>query len=124
MRTLAILALTLACGVAPACNGDSPTAPTTADMTGTWTGTGTYPNMPFRLVLTQTGTTLRGEYSDQLDRSMSVGGTFTNPTFAIIIDFGDAKLNINGSMVTARTAEGSMFTSALGNRLYPFTMTR
>lgn len=124
MRRIAALALALACVLAPGCDGDSPTGPTTSDMTGTWTGTGTYPNMPFRLVLTQTGTTLRGEYSDQLDRSLAVGGTVTFPTFAIVIDFGDAKLNITGTVVTARQAEGSMFTSALGNRLYPFTMTR
>lgn len=124
MRRIAALALALACVLTPGCDGDSPTGPTTSDMTGTWTGTGTYPNMPFRLVLTQTGTTLRGEYSDQLDRSLSVGGTVTFPTFAIVIDFGDAKLNITGTVVTARQAEGSMFTSALGNRLYPFTMTR
>lgn len=124
MRTIAALALALACVVMPGCDDESPTGPSTNDMTGTWTGTGTYPNMPFRLVLTQTGTTLRGDYSDQLDRSPSVGGTVTSPTFAVVIDFGDGKLNITGTIVSARQAEGSMFTSALGNRLYPFTMTR
>ena len=36
----------------------------------------------------------------------------------------DAKLNLNGSLLDARTAEGVMFTSALGNRQFPLTMTR
>lgn len=124
MRLISAVVLALACIVSPGCDGDTPTAPTATDLTGTWTGTGTYPNMPFELVLTQTGTTLRGTYKDQLDSSLAVGGTFTDPTFSIVIDFGDAKLNITGTVVSARTAQGQMFTSALGNRLYPFTMTR
>ena len=124
MRLISAVVLSMACLASPACNGDSPTAPSADNLAGKWTGTGTYPNMPFELVLTQTGTVLRGNYKDQLDTSSSVDGTFTNPTFAIVIDFGDAKLNITGTVVTARTVEGQMFTSALGNRLYPFTMTR
>lgn len=122
MRSISAAVIVLACFVLPGC--DSPVAPTTTNLSGTWTGTGTYPNMPFLLVLTQTGTTLRGSYRDQHDASLSVDGTFTDPTFAIVIDFGDAKLNITGTVVSARTVEGQMFTSALGNRLYPFTMTR
>lgn len=124
MRLLSSVVLALACIALPACESDSPLAPSADNLAGTWTGMGTYPNMPFELVLTQTGTTLRGSYKDQHDASLSVDGTFTNPAFAIVIDFGDAKLNITGMVVSARTAEGQMFTSALGNRLYPFTMTR
>jgi len=89
-----------------------------------WTGASTYPNAPFSLTLTQVGETLRGQYSDAHDRSTSVTGTFTSPMFAIVVDFGDAKLNVNGSVVDARTAQGVMFTSALGNRQFPLTMTR
>jgi hypothetical protein len=110
--------------LALACDDRSPTSPTVADMTGTWTGMSTYPNAPFFLTLTQVGGTLRGQYSDALDRSQSVTGTFTSPTFAIVVDFGDAKVNLNGSVLDARTAEGVMFTSALGNRQFPITMTR
>ena len=124
MRMISAVVLALACIASPACDSDSPLAPSADNLAGTWAGTGSYPNMPFQLVLTQTGTVLRGNYRDQLDTSSSVDGTFTDPTFAIVIDFGDAKLNITGRVVTARTAEGQMFTSALGNRLYPFTMTR
>jgi hypothetical protein len=110
--------------LALACDDRSPTGPTAADMTGMWTGVSTYPNAPFSLTLTQAGETLRGQYSDALDRSQSVTGTFTSPTFAIVVDFGDAKLNLSGSVLDARTAQGVMFTSALGNRQFPFTMTR
>jgi hypothetical protein len=116
--------LALACIAASACNGDSPTAPTIADMTGTWSGTGTYPNAPFQLVFTQTGTTLKGEYSDRLDRSTSVTGTYTNPTFSVSVNFGDAGLTISGTLATARSAQGTMFTPALGNQMFPFTLTR
>ena len=110
--------------LALACDNRSPASPTVADMTGKWTGTSTYPNAPFSLTLTQDGGTLRGQYSDALDRSQSVTGTFTSPAFVIGVDFGDAKLNLSGKVLDARTAQGVMFTSALGNRQFPLTMTR
>ena len=117
------LALALACCAASAC-GESPAAPTAADMTGTWSGMGTYPNSPFQLVLTQTGTTLKGEYSDKLDRSTSVSGTYTDPSFIISVNFGDAGLTISGTLATARSAQGTMSTPSLGNQMFSFTMTR
>ena len=110
--------------LALACDNGNPTGPSAEDMTGKWTGTSTYPNAPFQLTLNQDGETLRGQYSDGLDRSLAVTGTFSAPTFAIVVDFGDAKLNLNGTVLGARSAQGVMFTSALGNRQYPFTMTR
>lgn len=122
MRLICSVVLALACTSAEAC--DSPAAPTTMDMTGTWSGTATYPNSPFQLVLTQTGTSLRGEYSDRLDRSTSVIGTYTDPTFTISVNFGDAGLTINGTLSSARNAQGTMFTPSLGNQVFPFTMTR
>lgn len=112
-----LLILALACD-------RSPTSPTVADMTGTWKGISTYPNAPFSLHLTQVGGTFRGQYSDALDHSQSVTGTFTSPTFAIVVDFGDAKVNLSGTVLDARTAQGVMFTSALGNQQFPLTMTR
>jgi hypothetical protein len=75
-------------------------------------------------VLAQTGGVLSGEYRDGLDRSLAVSGTYTPPTFALVVDFGDAKLNLTGTVISARAAEGTMFTSALGNRPYPFQMIR
>jgi hypothetical protein len=121
-RALAFLLLVL---LVPASGcDDSPTQPSASDLTGTWNGTSTYPNAPFELKLTQTGTSLRGEYTDGLDHSTAVTGTLTSPSFAIVVDFGDAKLNITGAVQTARRAEGVMFTSALGNTMFPFTMTR
>ena len=121
-RTFALVLMLLV--LALACDDGSPTGPTVTDMTGMWTGTSTYPNAPFSLTLTQGGATLRGQYSDSLDRSQLVSGTFTSPAFAIVVDFGDAKLNLSGNVLDARTAQGVMFTSALGNRQYPLTMTR
>jgi len=115
-----MLAVLLACGH----GSPNEPSPTESDLTGTWTGTSTYPNSPFVLVLTQTGTALRGEYRDQLDRSLSITGALTSPTFSIVVDFGDAKLNLNGTVTSARSAQGNMFTSALGNTMFPFTMTR
>ena len=109
----------------PACGGsDAPTAPSTTDLTGRWTGTSTYPNAPFQLQLTQAGSTLRGQYADGLDRSLSVTGSSADAQMHVVIDFGDAKLNLDGSIVDARTVQGTMSTSALGNRPFPFTMTR
>jgi hypothetical protein len=109
----------------PACGGpDTPTAPTTTDLTGRWTGTSTYPNAPFQLQLTQAGSALRGQYADGLDRSISVTGTFSDAQMRVVVDFGDAKLNLDGSVVDTRTVQGTMYTSALGNKQFPFTMTR
>ncbi len=95
MRLISAVVLALACVATHGCDQDSPTAPSPAmsDLTGTWTGTGTYPNAPFRFVFMQSGTTLRGEYSDGLDRSLSVGGTYTFPTFTVDVDFGDGHLH-------------------------------
>ena len=121
---LVVPAVLVAAVLGPACDEDTRTGPSALDMTGTWAGTSTYPNSPFQLSLTQTDGTLRGEYADGLDRSLAVTGTFAPPAFAIVVDFGDAKLNLNGTLVSPRAAQGNMFTSALGNRLYPFTMVR
>jgi hypothetical protein len=93
-------------------------------MTGTWSGMGTYPNSPFQLVLTQTDTALKGEYSDKLDRSTSVTGTYMEPAFSISVNFGDAGLIINGTLLSARSAQGTMSTPSLGNQVFGFTMTR
>lgn len=126
MRIIFSIILAIVCVVTPGCEQESPTAPppTLSDLTGTWTGTGTYPNAPFKFVLTQTGTTLRGEYSDGNDRSTSVGGTYTSPSVTVDVNFGDGHLQFAGTVVNARTITGNMWTSSLGNRLYPFTMTR
>ena len=122
MRVSAVL-ICLLIVAALACDNGT-TGPSATDLTGTWTGTSTYPNAPFQLIVTQTGNTIRGQYSDALDRSISVTGTLTNPAFTIVVDFGDAKLNLNGTVMGPRRATGVMFTSALGNREYPFEMTR
>ena len=114
----------LALVVTAACGGDSPAAPSATDLTGRWSGTSTYPNSPFELQLTQSGSTLRGDYADQHDRSTSASGALENGTIALVVDFGDAKLHFEAAVAGPRRVEGVMFTSALGNRRYPFTMTR
>jgi hypothetical protein len=67
---------------------------------------------------------LRGQYADGLDRSISVTGTVAGVQLNVVVDFGDAKLNLDGSVIDARTVQGTMYTSALGNKQFPFTMTR
>lgn len=123
MRIVRSSAVVLGCLLASACSS-SPSAPSATDLAGRWTGTSTYPNSPFELQLTQSGGTFRGQYVDQHDRSTSVSGTLASGTIALVVDFGDAKLNFEGNVAGPRTVEGVMFTSALGNRRYPFTMTR
>jgi hypothetical protein len=119
-----MLALLLASVVAAGCGKSTPTEPSPTDLSGMWTGSSGYPNAPFQLALTQTGATLRGQYTDRLDRSTSVTGTMSMSSVAVVVDFGDAKLNLDGTVVSGRMVEGTMFTSALGNTRYPFTMTR
>ena len=52
-------------------DGNGPTEPGAGDLTGAWTGTSTYPNAPFQLDLTQTDRTLRGQYRDRLDDTLT-----------------------------------------------------
>jgi len=108
----------------PACDSRSPAGPTAEDLTGTWSGTSTYPNAPFELVMTQRGSRLSGRYLDRHDTSLAVDGSLTGAAVVLVVDFGDAKLNLEGTVLGARSVEGTMSTSALGNRRYPFTMTR
>lgn len=110
--------------LAAACGGDGPVAPSRVDVTGRWTGSSTYPNAPFELRLTQSGGTLRGHYTDRYDTSIAVTGTLSKGIVALVVDFGDAKLNVDGTVVDAGTVQGTMHTSALGNKQYPFTMRR
>ena len=121
LQPFALLAILAALS---ACHERTPSGPGATDLTGTWTGTSTYPNAPFQLSLSQTSSTLRGEYRDGLDRSLAVTGTYMQPAMSLVVDFGDAKLNLEGNLDDARTVRGMMWTSALGNREYPFTMTR
>ena len=119
-----VLALLLAILTLPACGNSNPAGPATADMTGTWNGTSAYPNAPFRFEIVQSGRAVRGEYRDQLDTSLAVDGSVNGLTFQIVVDFGDAKLNVNGTVNGENAAEGVMFTSALGNRPFTFKMVR
>ncbi len=102
---------------------DAPATPSTADLTGYWSGTGSYPNNPFKLVLLQDGDTLRGTYVDQHD-SGSVSGTWAATEFTLAVNFGDAVLLLECEIEDAREVNGVQRTSALGNRPYGFTMKR
>lgn len=108
---------------ASACDG-SGTSPSPIDVTGNWTGTGSYPNAPFQLTLTQSGSSLQGSYSDRLDASLAVTGTVTGSAMTLSVNFGDAQVHLEGTVATARRITGTMRTSALGNTPYPFIMTR
>jgi polyisoprenoid-binding protein YceI len=121
---LAARAVSFAAAAAVAIACHSSTSPSASDLSGTWTGTGSYPNAPFELKLVQTGSSLRGSYSDRHDSSNSVDGTLAGDVMTASIDFGDAKLHFEGTVEDARRVRGTMRTSALGNTPYPFTMTR
>jgi hypothetical protein len=95
-----------------------------SNLSGTWSGTGTYPNAPFTLTLIQTGSRLRGSYRDQHDSSVSVDGTLNGDFMSVNVNFGDAGLLIEGEVQSAQEVRGTMRTSALGNRPFAFTMRR
>jgi len=103
---------------------DVPAVPSASDLTGYWSGTGSYPNDPFRLLLVQEGSTLRGMYLDQHDASPSVSGAYSAAEFVLRVDFGDAVLFLECVIEDAREINGVQRTSALGNRPFPFTMKR
>jgi hypothetical protein len=103
---------------------DVPGTVSASDLTGYWSGTGTYPNAPFKLALVQEGATLRGVYVDELDASSWLSGSFSMPDVTVRVDFGDAVVFLEGRVEGARQISGVHRTSALGNRPYPFTMTR
>ena len=122
-RALTPVAFAIAVMASAACDTQV-AGPTAVDLTGTWTGTGSYPNAPFELRLIQTGNTLRGSYSDRLDTTTLVTGSRDAGAIMLSIDFGDAKLNVEGTIDDGRHVRGTMRTSALGNTPYPFAMTR
>jgi CarboxypepD_reg-like domain len=104
---------------------NTPDPPTTSNVMGTWSGTGEYPNAPFRLFLAQNGSSIVGYYEDQHDMGR-VSGTFVvSGAFTLAVDFGDASLRLEcNPMTSARQVQGVQRTSALGNRPYSFAMTR
>jgi hypothetical protein len=112
---------------------DVPTPLTASDLTGYWSGTGNYPNAPFKLALVQNGSTLRGRYLDGLDEGpaevlLSPPAPLPpySPTrFTLAVNFGDAILYLDCSVDGERRIIGAQRTSALGwNRTFPFTLTR
>ncbi len=103
---------------------DVPAVPSSSNLTGYWSGTGSYPNAPFKLALVQDGSVLRGVYVDQHDVSLSVSGTYGSAEFVLRVDFGDAVLFLECEIEDPREINGVQRTSALGNRPYPFTMKR
>lgn len=109
---------------------DTPASPSTSNLTGYWTGVGTYPNNPFKLALIQTGNQFRGWYMDSKgDWSPDVtewpaGGGITMPEFTLLVRFGDAGLLLECVVEDARRMKGVQRTPSLGNRPFPFDMTR
>ena len=103
---------------------DVPAPLSAANLTGYWSGTGSYPNAPFKLALIQNGDRFSGIYADQHDLSPAVSGSYLTPEFTLRVDFGDAVLFLECAIEDAREVNGVHRTSALGNRPYPFTMKR
>lgn len=104
---------------------NTPDPPTTSNLTGTWSGAGSYPNAPFQLFLQQSGNSIVGYYEDRHDGG-SVTGTFVaSGSFTLVVNFGDGFLRLECSPISnARQIQGVQRTSALGNIPYPFTMMR
>lgn len=103
----------------------TPANPTTTDLTGTWSGTGTYPNAPFRLIIVQQETTLSALYQDQHDQGRArSGAALSGNTMTLVIDFGDAGLEIVGTIDAPREMHGTMRTPSLGNFPHRFSATR
>ncbi len=103
---------------------DVPAVPSASNLTGYWSGTGSYPNNPFKLVVIQDGGSFRGVYVDQHDASPSVSGSYAAPEFVLSVNFGDAGLLLQCVIEDPREINGVQRTPALGNRPYPFTMKR
>ena len=81
---------------------DVPAVPSASNLTGYWSGTGSYPNAPFKLALIQDGNQVRGMYRDQLDASLAVSGSYSTPVFTLRVDFGDAVLFLGDCASTTR----------------------
>jgi hypothetical protein len=104
---------------------NTPDPPTASNLTGTWSGAGSYPNAPFQLFLEQSGNSIVGYYEDRHDGGPVTGTFVASGFFALVVNFGDASLRLECSPITsARHIQGVQRTSALGNIPYPFTMTR
>ncbi len=120
--------------VAAACGSTAktPTAPTLPDLSGTWSGTSSYPNAPFQLMLIQNGASLSGRYSDSSETDTAVTGLYLEPipggTASMSVHSGDGRLIIDGSVrrqSPIRTIEGNITLSQnTVSQSYPVTLTR
>ena len=119
-----VIAITLA--AASGCGNDcgGPTAPCIVyNLRGTWSGTSTYINAPFTMMLSQTGTTVSGQYRDQFDQG-SVSGTITGLAVVLDVNFGDTGIRLTGTIPERNRITGEIFVAVLGGRRFPFEMVR
>jgi len=107
------------CGSAKA-----PTSPTVTDVSGTWSGTSSYPNAPFQLTLSQSGSSLTGRYSDTSETDIPVTGFFGTVIGEqfISVHSGDGRLFIDGTVVREKSIQGLITLPQAAK--YQFTMTR
>jgi hypothetical protein len=125
-RLLMLFVVAISAIAAPGCGDDcgGPTAPCgSTNLGGRWSGTSTYINAPFTMTLTQTGTTVTGQYRDQLDLG-SVSGVVTGTSVQFDVNFGDTGIRLTGTIPERNRITGEIFVPALGGRLFPFEMTR
>jgi hypothetical protein len=99
-------------------------APTCIDaLSGTWDGTSTYWNAPFRMEMSLNGTVIGGRYYDQYDTGY-LGGTYTDgAAVLILVNFGDTGIAFDGAFDGANRIKGVIRGGVLG-RTFPFEMTR
>ena len=119
---LVLLALSATAGC-DECGG--PTAPCngSADLSGFWSGSSTYPNAPFTMDLRQAVTTVTGRYQDQRDHG-SVNGTVSGSSFVLDVNFGDTGIRLTGTVQSPNRLTGETLVPVLGGRRFPFEMVR
>jgi hypothetical protein len=119
--------------IVPGCgSAKAPTSPTLPDISGTWSGTSSYPNAPFQLILTQNGASLTGRYTDSSETDTAVTGLYLEPipggTASMSVHSGDGRLIIDGAVRRQNpltTIEGNMTLSQNKvSQSYPVTLTR
>ena len=98
-----------------------PSAVTTTNLTGYWSGTGEYSGAPFRIALRQNGNGLSGEYVDQRDDTPDVSGTYAPTGFTLRVYFGDTAFLLDCTIESAQQIRG---VQRVQGRAYNFTMTR
>jgi hypothetical protein len=110
-------------------SAQTPTAPTVINLSGTWSGTSAYPNAPFQLTLTHSGSSLTGRYSDAFETDTAVAGVYINEPgiVSMSVHSADLRLFIDGTVIREKSIQGLISLPQPGVShppQYQFAMTR